>query len=220
MAATLASLSDVRRVLRITSEDTERDAQLIAALDEAEDWFRTRARGRYDIAAPATAKYHEITEHAVLHLPVVGATITAVRVGSPGFLRTLETTEYIVMDDERVRLRAGFYWPYSGQTSLEDERARGSNTVVEVVEIDYTPLTAVSPAIRGGIARLAASLWLSTGGGEFGTSGITKEKIGDYSYELGIVNVGGGNITGSADDVKADAMQLLRPFIGARVSVT
>jgi len=220
MAATLASISDVRRVLRITSVDANQDAQLTAALDTAEDWFRLRARSRYNVSGPSTAKFHEVSEHAVLHLPVKNSTVTAVRVGAPGFLRTLDSNEYIVMDDERIRLRSGFYWPTDGQLSVEESRASASNTVVEVVEVDYTPPATVPATVRDGIARLAASLWLSTGGGELGVSGITKEKIGDYSYEIGLLNVGGGNVTGSADDMKADAMQLLRPHIGARVSVT
>lgn len=211
--STLANIDDVKRVMNLaeTDDDGSKDAAISGSLDAAESWFLRRSRGQFvATGTSATATFHAVTNDAVLHLPVPGSTITAVRVGSANYLRTLDPLEYMVMDDERVRLRSGFYWPY-GQ--YDDLRGHGVESV-ERVEVDYEPPAEVAAAVVDGIAHLAASLVLS-GGGLDGLQGLTEEKMGDYLYRI--------NALQSTDPTPAshwcDGLKLLRSWTRPHVSV-
>ena len=94
----------MKRVLRITTEDATRDTELTAKLAVAEEWFRIRARGEFDDTAPATAQFWSIRYGTVVHLPIPGSTVTAVRAGSATDPSTLGSDSYSVMDDRRVRV--------------------------------------------------------------------------------------------------------------------
>lgn len=214
MATELAILDDVKNVLRITTVNATRDAQLTKALEQAEAWLKQRFRGNLDFTGTGTAKFYSVTNNAIIHMPVTLGTVTQVRVGSPGFLRILATNEFFILDNQRIRLRAGFFWPY-GQ--FDDLRSHATE-MVEVVEVDYTA-AAIPVNLSGGLARLAASLWLSTPDQEKGgVTGITKERIGDYSYE--ITTDAGQTAQAGPEDLWSDGVKLLRPWLRSRVSVS
>lgn len=208
----LAVLADVKRVLRITTVDSDRDDQLTGALEAADDWFRARARGRFDEVGTGTAKFHAIRYGSVVHLPVPGSTITAVRAGSATDPTTLGTDQYTTMDDRRVRVGRIDPWPRDPRE--QEPLSWTERPYYEVVEIDYTAPGTVPKGVRDGIARLAASLWLNSGGGEDGSTAIVSEKIGDYEYKLAQDSIA------SSGDLWSDAMKLLRPYIGSRVMST
>lgn len=208
----LAALSDVKRVLRITTEDATRDAELTAKLAVAEEWFRIRSRGEFDETAPAEAEYYAIRYGSILHLPVPGSTVTAVRAGSATGPATLGSDSYTVMDDRRVRIGRIDPWPRDPRE--QEPLGWSERPYYEKVEIDYTPPATVSVAVRDGIASIAAAMWKRSGGGETGSQNIKSEKIGDYSYTL----ESGSQTAG--DDLWRDGLRLLHPFIGPRISST
>jgi len=207
----LAALSDVKRVLRITTEDATRDTELTAKLAVAEEWFRIRARGEFDDTAPATAQFWSIRYGTVVHLPIPGSTVTAVRAGSATDPSTLGSDSYSVMDDRRVRVGRIDPWPRDPRE--QEPLGWAERPYYELVEIDYTP-PSVSVAVRDGIASIAAAMWKRSGGGETGSQNIKSEKIGDYSYTLE-----SGSQT-SGEDLWKDGLRLLHPFIGPRISST
>lgn len=208
----LAVLADVRRILKLTEVDATKDTQLTEALDAVDSWFRVRQRGRFDEITPGTAKYYAIRYGTVVHLPVPGSTVSAVRAGSAEGPSTLGSDSYTVMDDRRVRVGRLDPWP---RDPREQEPVEWTGRpYYELVEIDYVPPSTVPKGVRDGIAMLAAAQWLRTGGGGDEQDGIVSERIGDYTYTLA------QDQQRTADDLHRDGLKMLRPFVGARISST
>jgi len=209
----LATLTDVRRVLRITSDDVLRDAALQAALDAAEEWFRARSGWQYDEDGNGTAKFFAVPSGGAVRLPVAPATVTAVRVAAAGTPDALWPEMFRELSADGWQLQGG------RTLRLRDWRSVpswGSTYSTWDVEVDYTAPATLSRSVRDGVARLAAADWMSTGGGGDSISGVTEEKIGDYSYKIGTTEQG----MDDADQLRADGLRLLRPFLGRGVSVT
>ena len=208
----LATLTDVRRVLRITTTDATRDDQLTEALAVADSWFRARTRNTFDEVAPATAKFHVIRYGSIVHVPVPGSTVTAVRAGSAEDPSTLGSDSYVVLDDRRVRVGRVDPWPRDPRE--QEPLGWSDRPYYELVEIDYTPPSTVSAGVRDGVAHLAAAEWLEQGGGGDEQSNLIQERIGDYEYRLA------SGTESSSEDHRAHGLRMLRPFVGARISST
>lgn len=210
----LATLTDVRRVLRITTDDVFRDAALQAALDATEEWFRARSGWQYDEDGNGTAKFYAIPSGGSIRLPLAPATVTAVRMAPAG-------TPDSLWADSFTSLSTGSWQLQRGRTlRLKDWRSLGiggGTYSAWDVEVDYTAPVLASRSVRDGVARLAAADWMGTGGGGDSVSGITSEKIGDYSYTIG--SSGASDVV-DASQLRSDGLRILRPFLGRGVSVT
>lgn len=211
----LATLTDVRRVLRITTDDVLRDASLQASLDAAEEWFRARSGWQYDEDGNGTAKFYAIPSGGAIRLPLAPSTVLAVRIAPSG-------TPDSLWADAFTSLSTGSWQLQRGRTlRLKDWRSAGitgGTYSTWDVEVDYTAPALASRSVRDGVARLAAADWMGTGGGGDVLSGITSEKIGDYSYTIG--SSAGASDVVDASQLRSDGLRILRPFLGRGVSVT
>jgi hypothetical protein len=210
----LATLTDVRRVLRITSDDVLRDAALQAALDAAEEWFRARSGWQYDEDGNGTAKFFAVPSGGSVRLPLAPATVLAVRIAAAGTPDALW--------DEQFRELGTDHWQLQGGRTLRlrDWRSvgiTGGTYSTWDLEVDYTAPTLLSRTVRDGVARLAAADWMGTGGGGDVVTGVTEEKIGDYSYKIGTTSQ--ADVI-DAGQLRTDGLRILRPFLGRGVSVT
>jgi hypothetical protein len=206
----LATLTDVRRVLRITSDDVLRDAALQAA-----EWFRARSGWQYDEDGSGTAKFYAVPSGAAMRLPLAPATVAAVRIAPAGTPDALWDEQFTELDTDHWQLQGG------RTIRLRDWRSIGmwgSTYTTYDVEVDYTAPALMSRSVRDGVARLAAADWMGTGGGGDAVTGITSEKIGDYSYTIG--SASGASDVVDAGQLRSDALRILRPFLGRGVSVT
>lgn len=176
----LATLADVKRVLRIPStdvSDTERDTQLTEALAMAESWYDSHGGMAFDVSGAQTETYFNVAENGSLPLPVFNVPVTEVKVfpstGSTGTV--LPATGYDVLFDS-VRLR-----PDLSFTPFENATARRTPGEYNKVTVVWTGPNSVPKDVRDGIAYLAAGVWKS---GPRLLAGLTSEKIGDYSYDV------------------------------------
>lgn len=214
--STLASLVDVKRILRIpaTDVDTDRDAQLQGALDAVEAWASKRLAGISKEGAGIEV-YWDVGEDATLRLPASDVTITTLKVyeypssnGVPLSPIQLGLGHgYEVTDGGDLILRPMlFVSPFEGATAWRRLRH------YDRVEVHYIGTGVIPRAVTEGIAFLAAGYWKD---GPRALLGLTSEKIGDYSYTLG--NTGGA--TGQPEYVAQALFFLNDYFRKARVSV-
>lgn len=214
--AKLASLYDVRLALRIPSSDVneERDAQLRVALEAVEGVFIDRLKN-ITASGPQMIVWYDVYEDATIHLPSSEITVTKLNVfeypSSPGIpLSPIELGfghGYDLTDDGCILLRPTLaFSPFEGATAQRRLRAYSR------VEVHYIGNGVINPTITAGIAYLAAGWWQDA---PRAMSGLTSEKIGDYSYTLGDL---------AADDgipgFWARGMLLLKPFLNtSRIQV-
>ena len=211
----LASLDDVKTVLRLTDVDATRDAQIQSSLDAVDSWAETHLWRISRIGAQMET-YYDVYEDATLHLPAADVTVTVVRVfeypSSSGIpLSPIELglgSGYDITDDGRLLLRPTLLVsPFEGATAQRHLR------VYARVEVHYEGTGVVPRAITEGIAFLAAGHWQD---GPRALQGLTSERIGDYSYTLGDVGKDGGT-----SSFEARALFFLKPFLKRqRVAVT
>lgn len=214
----LASLDDVKRVLRFTDSDPQRDAQLQADLDAVESWAEMHLWRLSQIGAQVET-YFDIPEDATLHLPAADVTVTLVKafehpssVGVP--LSAIELGlghGYDISADGKLILR-----PILTVSPFEGATAQRRMRTYARVEVHYQGTGVIPQAVTEGIAFLAAGYWQD---GPRALSGLRSEKIGDYSYSLG-----GGSSSSVSEDTPSfvtRALWLLTPFLKRqRVSVT
>ena len=211
----LASLDDVKRVLRLTDADTNRDAQLRGALDAVESWAERRLWNT-SRAGSQVETYHDVFEDAALTLPAADVVVTKVKVyeypGSVGAplspVSLAHGTGYDVTADGRLLLRADLtVTPFEGAVAQRPLRCYAR------VEVFYEGTGVVPRALTEGIAFLAAGYWQD---GPRALTGLTGERIGDYSYTAA------GNTAGDEEpDFVARALFFLEDFLRhGRVAVT
>lgn len=211
----LASVADVKRILRIpaSSVDAARDARISAGLEAIEAWAINRIEVGKE--GPQVEVYRDIREDATLHLPASDVVVTAVRVfeASDDALLTpadLSGGQGYELDDEgRLILR-----PVLNYSPFEGALAQRSARWYKRVEVHYIGSGVVPKDVTEGIAFLAAGYY------EHGPkilSGLTSEKIGDYSYTIG----GGSGGSGDEDmPFLGQAMFFLRDHVKkSRVAV-
>lgn len=185
----LASVADVKRILRISasSVSAERDAHLAAGLEAIEAWASSRIEVGKEGANVEV--YRDVREDATLHLPSSDLVVTAVRVFEASDDALLTPAElsggqgYELDDEGRLILRpVMWYSPFEGAYAQRTAR------YYRRVEVHYVGSGVVPKDVTEGIAFLAAGYY------EYGPkilSALTSEKIGDYSYTIGAVGSGG-----------------------------
>jgi hypothetical protein len=176
----LASLEDVKRILRLTDDDPARDAQLRAALDAVESWAEDAITIR---EGPQVDVHLDVHEDATLFLPGGDVVVTLVRVfeypGQVGQLLSpvdLEFGSGFDVQGDRLVLR-----PITTTEPFEGAVASRLLRTYARVEIFYEGTGVVPKRVTEGIAFLAAGYWRD---GPRVLKGIKSERIGDYSYAL------------------------------------
>ena len=211
----LATLADVKRVLHITDVDEARDADITSCLVALSDWVKQVLRAEYDATSTVrTVKYYDVHEDAALAVPVAESAVNAVRVyllADAVASALTVNTNYEVKDGRTVRLR-----PPTTSTPFEGATAGRLFDTYARVEIDYTPPGTVPASVRDGVAMLAAGWWQS---GPQLASGVTSERIGDYSFSTrrSVSSDGGAD---AVEDFWSAGMKLLHPWIRSSVAVT
>jgi hypothetical protein len=184
MAADLASIADVKRILRIeSSTDPVIDARLQAGLDVMEEWVLPKLKYVGKEGAWCEV-YFDISEDATLRLPANDITITKVNVfeypssfGIPLSPIELGLGHGFDQDDQgNLMLRPSLYFsPFQGAVASRPRRTYSR------VEVHYLGSGVVPRTITEGIAFLAAGYYQD---GPRILAGLKSEKIGEYSYTL------------------------------------
>lgn len=222
----LATVEDVLRMLRIpeSSVNEERDDQIAAALETAQEWVSARLRQRYDVEEGGLLVVHDVRETDSVLLPRVGAIVNEVRVTlnvSTEFAesdeRILEFDAYDVIDGPRgataIQLRPQLLFaPFEGAIA---QRFPRTYRKVEIAwDVPDDEFNTVPAPVRDATALIAAGLWTSS---PRLASGYSSEKIGDYQYTLGTGSSSSGSSGSSPEspgnDYWSQAAKLLRPFI-------
>lgn len=192
--STLATIADVRRVMKLRGTTVIPDEDLAWALEVATSYLQPRLKPYGEPGGTMT--YYSVRGSEFLPLPIPGAQVTAVRAqythgAAPWALTPLYTPFYVV-------------------TSTEVRLLLNSTDRYDTVEVDWTTDLPVPAALREGVAMFAASLYMTN---TKLLGGTRSEHIGDYSYQLADKDV---------DDVMpARAKKLLGPFLRrTRVFVT
>jgi len=225
MSTSLATIDDVKRKLHISasSVDYERDSWLQDELDTAAEWFNRVARQRWDAGTGGVATYYDVLETDALELPQEGCSVTQVQVVlavnnviAPIFSSTLTPDEYDVSDDGRVlRLRPITVWQV-----FENAWAYRQPRRYRFAQVSWEPSNADVPTpVRDGVAMLAAGQYVSS---PRLASGLTSERIGDYTYQIRPTGSGSfipGQPASEPDGFVTEAMRLLRPYMARRIQV-
>lgn len=197
----LASVQDVKRILRMHGDEEPRDSELRAALDAVESWADTHLNYVEDDGLHLET-YWDVYEDATLHLPSPDVIVTKVKVfGYP--------SDEVVSRPESLKVHEGYDVTQNGRLILrptlifepfEGAVASRRLTLYSRVEVYYTGSGVIPRALTEGIAFLAAGYWAhgpaalvgftskiasSSSGSGGGITGITSERIGDYSYKFG-----------------------------------
>lgn len=205
-AATLATLSDVQRVLQYATLTSAQVEQLQEALEVADALLRVKLQ-TFDSSSGTAAYYHSVPG-AGLNLPVNGAAVTAVRTYlTPDADPILLTADLFQVADTHVLLERRLWdmpWPYGYGTQLVE----GTDLVVARVEVDWTYTGGIPKPVRDAVALTTGALWSQ--GPKF-VSGLKSERIGDYSYTLG-----GGGVGEQDALIPAAALSLVKPYLKRR----
>jgi hypothetical protein len=177
-----ASVADVKRILQLT--DTSQDEAIRVALAAVESWAQPLL-GNLTVTGDQSEMYYDVREDATLYLPQADVVVTCVRVHGSGNWWPGETwpwdlgygRNYDVTDDGRVLLR-----PFTLYAPFEGAWAQRQIRTFDRVEVFYTASGRVPPAVTEGIAFIAAGYHKD---GPRALTGLTSERIGDYSYTLG-----------------------------------
>ena len=197
----LATVEDVRAVMRLRDSSLADDADLARSLSVAASYLSTKlpAYG----ASGGVVQEFGVSGDQVIRLPFPSATVTAVQVwdadgAAPRLL--VPGTDYLVTPNG-VRLH-GHRFVNIDPRYAPAEGPRGYARV----DVTWQGGSDVPEAVREGVALFAASLW--------GTlpklsSGMRSERIGDYSYTLGDKDVDTA--------MPPKALALLKPFMNRRL---
>jgi hypothetical protein len=179
---TIASVADVRRVLRLGPGQVVSDDDLAYILNVA--WSYLSPKLPDFSAANGTETFYEVHAGDVLHLPHDGSSVSAIRgYGDPrGSATILVTGDFDVLPTGVKLWNRGFgldarYGPF------DDTRSRWAK-----VEIDWERGVAVPYAVREAVALAAAGMY------ELNPKlikGMRSERIGSYSYTLSDKDVEG-----------------------------
>ena len=188
----LASLEDVKRVMRIASTDVdeERDSQPRAALDAVTDWIEPLLTGLTK-EGPQVTVFWDVFEDATLHMPNNDCTVTAVRVyDTPSTFEDVPPSNelrlgsgYDLDDQGRIMLRPSLtYAPFEGALASRTLR------LYSRVEVHYISTGVVPKHITEGVALLTAGYYSES---PAILQSIQHEKIGDYEYWTSAGSSGG-----------------------------
>lgn len=205
---TLATVGDVKRLMRLGNITAEQEAQMQEALEAVDSFLRPYLQDFGD--ASGTVIEHHVAPGSPIDLPVNGAAVAAVRTYlTPGASAiTLTSALYQVSNThlllEPLKLSTEI-WPYTYGADFTNG-VPGDITLARV-EFDWTAVADIPKAVRDGVALTAAVHWRQS---QSYASGILSERIGDYSYTIS--RNGGGRTNAFDQFVPASARALLRPF--------
>lgn len=177
----LASLDDVKRILRVSNVDETRDAHLRAALAAVEDWIAPQLAG-LTAEGQQVEVFFDVYEDATLHMPAKDATVLRVKVfygpnTSESIPQSMEMSlgsGYNLDNEGRVMLRPNmFLQPFEGAVASRPLR------MYNRVEVLYYSTGVVPPAVTEAVALLTAGYYQE---GPQLLNSIVREKIGDYEY--------------------------------------
>lgn len=204
-AATLATLSDVQRVLQYATLTSAQVEQLQEALEVADALLRGKLQSLD--SSSGTAVYHHAVPGAGLPLPVNGAAVTEVRTYlTPDADPVILTADLFQTAETHVLLERRLWdmpWPYGYGSQPID----GTDLVVARVEVDWTYTGGIPKPVRDAVALTTGALWSQ--GPKF-VSGLRSERIGDYSYTIGNPGAGEDALIPSA------ALSLIKPYLKRR----
>lgn len=176
---TLASLDDVRRMLKDT---TVTDDDLQPHLDAATEWVE-RVYGRdWDATGAQTETFYNVRQGTVIALrDEAPSALTVTGYAAPASAGTVlvANTGYAVLNRGRVQL-ANILPAWSVLFGIRPEEAElfSPFTWARVV-IAYTASASVPTPVRDAVALIAAA-WYQRSAQEAG--GLKSENLGDYSY--------------------------------------
>jgi hypothetical protein len=180
----LASLADVKRIMRLDDVNAARDDKINAALRAIEAWAALRLKGLAD-AGPQAETFFDIYEDATLPLPARDAVVTKLKVydypssqGIPLSPIELGLGHGYDITDSEVILR-----PVLGVSPFEGAQASRRTRCYSRVEVFYIATGVVPADVTEGIAFMAAGYY------QFGPTilqAIRSERIGDYSYTVDV----------------------------------
>lgn len=207
-------MDDVKRILRITTADTDRDAQLQKALDVMTAWAVKRMSKNLGKSGSLLEVYFDIAEDATLRLPADDAVVTVVKVfeypssaGVPLSPIELGLGHGYDQDDRgNLMLRPMlFVSPFQGASATRRLRTYSR------VEVHWIGSGVIPVDVTEGVAFLAAGYWKDA---PRALQGLTSERIGDYSYTLG--NTGGA---GGAPEYVGQGLFFLASYMRTRSRV-
>lgn len=184
----IVSLDELKRMLDIDLEDTSEDENLTRIIQSKTTWVQGETRRRFDTPIPRT-EYHEGTGEPELYLE--GHVDDSPAADNPSESQDPTTSVKVYRRPRAERFRSweqlteGVEWERRGDTLIfllawavwprEDE-----------FKIEYLDGYASAPEdIKEVILEMAMDQYFGDADIASGTSGITSEKLGDYSYSLG-----------------------------------
>lgn len=185
MAQDLASVDDVKDILRVSGLSELEEARIRRSLSAIQAWAEENLRPVCE-EGDAVQSYWDIYEDATLLLPSEDVLVTKVKVydypSSSGVpLSPIELGlghGYDITENGRLILR-----PTLGFSPFEGATAQRPLRIYSRVEVFYRGTGVIPRTMTEGVA------WLAAGYYQFGPQvleGIKKEKIGDYAYESDI----------------------------------
>jgi hypothetical protein len=180
--ASLASVDDVKRILRVSDDDPVRDARLRAALEAVESVLSKRIT--IPASGPQMETYWDIPEDHTLTLPASDVTVTLVKVFEypSSFGIPLSPIElglghgYDITGEGQLILR-----PTLNVSPFEGAIAQRKLRTYNRVEVYFIGTGVVPAGVTEGIAFAAAGYDTD---GPRALVGLTSEKIGDYAYTV------------------------------------
>ena len=208
----LASLSDVKRLLKRT--DSTSDADLTAALAVAEAWVKIVYELEPDRTGSQTDVFTNVRQDQVLWLKdpnPTSVTIEAIQYSTypgPG-LFPIDIMNFQVMPNGRVQL---YYNRRVAPQGYDTAVGYSLPGIYDRIEVTYTASNSVPAPVRDAVALIAASHWaMSTSN----IGNLQSETIGSYTYS----RLADGS---EAVVIPSMARALLRPYarrtLSARVT--
>lgn len=194
----LATVDDLKRILRMDPLDTSSDLELQQAIDAAEGWFTRRARVRFQPGPQSITRYN-VPMDGEIFVPDLNPVITAVTASFGDELSS--TASYVFNAPNKVRLRS-YYGDVYGSLRIRQHYSS--------VTVAYTASGEVPADLKHGIALLASEFFPRVGEDQ---GKIQSEKLGDYQYTRAAPeNKGVTNQLRKAQD-------FLRPYLTSGVVV-
>lgn len=209
----LASLADIKRVMKLGTTDATTDAQLLEALDVANAILKPKIQ-TFDISAGTGYHFH-VVQGSYLPLEVNDANVSEVRayVTPDGDPIILNASQYQIGGAPRSANTAvlleretwGASWPHGFDDHLDQ-----STPAFARVEIDWTYTDGVPKPVRDAIAMTAGALWSQ---GPKYISGLKSETIGDYSYTFDGIGKAESLVPSAALDLISQYRARMVPFV-------
>lgn len=194
----IVSLDELKRVLGIDLDDASEDPNLTRIILAKTAWVHGETRRYFDTPTPRT-EYH--TGHGEAELYLNGHVDDSVDADNPS--ESLDPTTAVKV----FRKPRGGRWREWEQLTEHDDWERRNDVlysthtlgvwcIEDEFKIEYMDGYAQAPEdIKEVILELAMNQYFGDVETSSGTAGITSEKLGDYSYNVGASAVGASLLT-------------------------